>query len=68
VKQQLDSGIDIQDVNYLLNHDTRSGWLICFFTTDKGKQVILKGWKKAGVTGVVDGTITIPSEDPFYSI
>ena len=40
-------------------------WLVDmfnFFTTQKG---IIKGWKKAGIVGVLDGAIVLPSEDPF---
>ena len=37
-------------------------------TSEKGKEVIAKGWKKAEITGVIDGTITLPTEDPFESV
>ena len=40
-------------------------WLVNmfnFFTTRKGADVIVKGWKKAGIVGVLNGTI---GEDPF---
>ena len=46
-------------------------WLVDmynFFTSEKGKEVIAKGWKKAKITGVIDGTITLPPEDPFESV
>ena len=36
-----------------------------FFTTDKGKEVIAKGWKRSGITSVLDGTLFLPIEDPF---
>ena len=43
-------------------------WLVDMFnsfTTQKGAEVITKGWKKAGIVGILDGTIVLPSEDPF---
>ena len=35
-----------------------------FFTSQQGADVIVKRWKRAGI-GVLDGTIVLPSEDPF---
>ena len=35
-----------------------------FFTT-RGAEIIIKGWKKDGIVGVLDGTIVLPSEDHF---
>ena len=32
------------------------------FTTEKGAEMIVKGWKKAGI---LDGTIELPCENPF---
>ena len=39
-----------------------------FFTSSKGAQIIGKGWKKAGISGLLDGTTIIPSADPFSRI
>ena len=39
-----------------------------FFTSEKGAHIIVKGWKKAEIVGTLDGSITIPSEDPFDTI
>ena len=65
VKQQLDSGTDLQDIEVDFKLTTikplHAQWLVNmynFFTSEKGKQIILKGWKKAGVTGVMDGSVT----------
>ena len=46
-------------------------WLInmfSYFTTSHGHEIILKGWKKAGISGLLDGTTVIPPEDPFEQI
>ena len=46
-------------------------WLVNLFnlmTTEKGKEHIFKGCKKAGVAGLVDGTTVLPEEDPFQEI
>ena len=37
-----------------------------FFTgTGKGKAIIAKGWEKAGIAGLLDGSTILPPEDPF---
>jgi hypothetical protein len=28
-------------------------------------RIIAKGWKKAGISGLLDGTTILPPEDPF---
>ena len=46
-------------------------WLVNLFnfmTTEEGKEHIFKGWKKAGVVGLVDGTTVLPEKDPFQEI
>ena len=35
------------------------------FKSKKGIEVIVKGWKKSGITGLFDGTIVLSPEDPF---
>jgi len=43
--------------------------LIDFFnyiTAHKGREsIILKGWEKAGIVGLFDGTTKIPADDSF---
>ena len=39
-------------------------YMLDFFSSDKGKEVIAKGWKRAELTGLVHGTITLPPADP----
>ncbi len=36
-----------------------------YFSTADGKEITVKGWKKAGITGLFDGTAKLPPEDPF---
>ena len=33
-----------------------------------GKEIILKGWKKAGISRLLNGTIVLPPEDSFRVI
>ena len=35
-----------------------------------GKEIILKGWKKAGtgISGLLNGTVVLSPEDPFRAI
>ena len=44
-----------------------NGLSICiiFFSTLEGKEIILKGWKKAGILELVYGSTIIPPDDPF---
>ena len=75
VKQQLDSGKDIQDIEVDFRLTTikplHAQWLVNmynFCTTDKGANIISRGWKKAGIAGLLDGSIELPYEDPFQTI
>ena len=72
VKQQLDSGRKIDEVDIDLRltviKPLHAQWLVDLFnflTSTKGTEVILKGWKKAGVTGLLDGSTIVPAVDPF---
>ena len=75
VKQQLDSGKRLEDIDVdfrlTVIKPLHAQWLVNmfnFFTSQKGADVIVKGWKKAGIVGVLDGTIVLPSEDPFSEL
>ena len=39
-----------------------------FLTSEKGSLVIKKCWEKAGITGLLDGSTEIQSEDPFEDL
>lgn len=72
VKQQLDRGVQLEDVDVdfrlTVLKPLHAQWMVNmfdFFTTDKGKEIIAKGWKRAGITGVLDGSLILPVEDPF---
>ena len=75
VKLELDKGSQIEDIEVDLRltaiKPLHAQWLVemyDFFTSEKGRQIILKGWKKAGIIGLLDGTTEMPSEDPFQNI
>ena len=75
VRHKLDNGESVEDIEVDLRvtaiKPLHAQWLISmynFFTTRKGTQVIHKGWKKAGISGLLDGTTTVPSADPFSNI
>ena len=58
------------EVNFRLSviKPLHAQWLVNlynFFSTERGRQVICKGWKKAGILGLLDGTTVLPPEDPF---
>lgn len=63
VKEQLDSGKQLVgiDVNFRLStvKPLHGEWLISmynYFTTRKGIEIIVKGWKKSGIVGLFDRT------------
>ena len=33
-----------------------------------GQEIILKGWRKAGISGKLNGTIVLPPKNPFRAI
>ena len=47
-------------------------WLVNIYTyftsASHGRDIIFKGWKKAGISGLLHRTTTLPSEDPFEHI
>ena len=72
VKEQLDSGKQLDDIDVDFRLSTvkplHAEWLISmynYFTTRKGAEIIVKGWKKSGIAGLLDGTTILPPEDPF---
>ena len=74
VKQQIDGGKQLDDiqVDFRLSRikPLHATWLIALYnylTSSKGKDIIQKGWKKAGISGLLDGTPVLPPEDPFLS-
>ena len=75
VKQQLDGGKSVEDVEVDFHLTTikplHAQWLVNMynlFTTTQGACIITKGWKKAGVAGLLDGTTKLPTEDPFKQL
>ena len=39
-----------------------------FFTTNKGADIVIKEWRKAGISGLLDGSTTLPPVDPFEDL
>ena len=75
VKQQLDSGTQLEDVEVDFRISVlkpmHAQWLVTlynFFTSPDGSKVIFNGWKKSEIAGLLDGTTILPPEDPFCSI
>ena len=73
MQQQLASGKPIEDVEDDLKlaviKPLHTQWLVNNYvqllTGPNGKRVVLKGWKKAGVSGLLDSTTVIPVETHF---
>ena len=74
VKEQLGSGKQLEgievDFRLLAVKALDDRWLIALYnylTASKERDITLKGWKKAGVAGLFDGTTALPPEDLFHS-
>lgn len=75
LKQQLESGKHLEDIEVDLRLSVikplHAQWLVNmynFFTQPDGRKIVLKGWQKAGISGLLDGTTVLPPEDPFETI
>ena len=72
VKVQIDSGKPVEEIDVDFRLITlkplRAQWLISLYnhlTSERGTQIINKGWKRSGITGIIDGSTILPPEDPF---
>ena len=75
VLHQLTAGTAEDDIDVDLKLTTikplHAQWLVNLFnylTSDIGKEIVLKGWRKAGISGLLDGSTTLPEADPFKEI
>ena len=76
VKQQLDDGVNIEDVQVTLQltklKPIHAAWVVDLFnhmTTDIGKEIIESGWRAAGILDALKlGLEKLPSVDPFSDI
>ena len=75
VKQQLDSGKQLEDIevdfHLLVLKPLHAKWLVELFnsfTSTRDKEVIARRWKKSEIVGLLDGTTILPPEDPFHEI
>ena len=76
VKEQLDSGKALDDISVDLRltvmKPLHAQWLVDmynYFTTERGQQIIMAGWAKSSMLGLIDGTVTdVPPADPFHFI
>ena len=76
VQQQLQSGKSVEEIEVDLRMSIikplHAQWLVNIYTyftsASHGREIILKGWKKAGISGLLDGTTILPPEDPFEQI
>ena len=76
VQQQLQSGKSTDEIEVDLRltviKPLHAQWLVniynYFTSSTHGRDIILKGYKKTGICSVLDGTVTLPPEDPFDTI
>ena len=73
--KQLEAGNQLEDIEVDLRLSVlkplHAQWLVDvynYFSTEEGREIILKGWKKAGIQAVIDGSVVLPPENPFQDI
>ena len=74
IHTQLDSGVPLDDVDVDMRRSVlkpiHATWLVSMFnhlSSSEGRISIAKGWKKAGISEVIDGK-ELPPEDPFEDL
>ena len=75
-KKQLDDGVNLEDICVKLQLTTikpiHAAWIVDFcnhMITEKGRDVIDRGWRAAGITDtLIKGSKDLPSIDPFEHI
>lgn len=74
IHTQLDSGVALDDVDVdmclSVLKPIHATWLVSMFnhlSSSEGRISIAKGWKKAGISEVIDGK-ELPPEDPFEDL
>ena len=75
IKRMMDSGTALEDMEVDLRLSVikplHAQWLVNtynYFSSEKGRRVIARGWKKAGIAGLLDGTTVLPPDDPFQDV
>ena len=75
MQEQLQKGRKLEDIEVDLKltviKPLHAQWLVSMYdhlTGQRVKVVILKGWKRAGISGLFDSTTKLPPEDPFQLI
>ena len=74
IQKGLDEGkaledIDV-DVRLTIIKPMHAQWLVNLYNyfSEDGQQIVIKGWKRSGVLGLLDGATTLPPLNPFKDI
>ena len=72
MKKKIEEGTPTEQIEVDFNltrlKPIHANWMVemyNFLTCEEGRLIILNGWKKAGITGVVQKTDILPPKDPF---
>lgn len=75
ISKQLEAGKEVEDIEVNLRltviKPLHAQWLVDMynhFSTAIGKEMVSKGWKRAKVQGVIDGSVSLPPENPYQTI
>ena len=74
IKKQMDAGVPAESIDVNLELTSlkvlHANWLIELYnvlTSADGRETVLNGWKKSGVTAVLKKEEILPPKDPFSS-
>ena len=72
VQKKIDEGVPTEDIDVNFNltrlKPIHASWMIemdSFLNSEEGEEVVLNGWKKAGIIGVLCKTEKLPTKGPF---
>ena len=72
IQEGLDAGKALEDIDLDLRLSVikplHAQWLVKvfnLFSTTEGRDIIFRGWKKAGISGLLDGSTVLPPANPF---
>ena len=72
MKKKIEEGTPTEQIEVDFNlkrpKPIHSNWMVemyNFLTGEEGRVIILNGWRKAGIPGMVQKTDILPAKDPF---
>ena len=68
VQKELESGNRLEEIEVDLQLSVIKPIHAEWLATAEGRAIIMKGWKKPGISGLLDGSTVLPRDNPFAVI